>query len=466
MDSSIDPMSAPSSSRTTGGEGIAAKRYSLDDTVEFRSMRPIQLHVRNVDSLAGPDGRKITFLGPHSHAESDRISVPFGVDDDPNAVSYPDPILALDRLLKPPPIPDGNDRKRAPCNLFIVKSTGALRNSRFLDTIYGLFGLLDAPQEGIFADGGPIRRRATAQFDLLVELRIGDAIRLVIFSIWFGQEAPLVDWARTCAQDRPWQAAEWACLGFMADRRLPVEASNPLGQCICRAVRLHQSIGTLYPGQELTSGDDLDPPELKAFSNPSAELLQPVPSALLFGWDLKRAVANPCYSPAKYRVLDGPPFQHISARWTKLIDPGMWRSREAALDFRLTLELGSRSEKSLSRYATVVEKLRSKALGYKEPIEALASLEPDERTLIAMPVETMLNMTRATLLLIDGFDRAIGPVLYRSGVSSLKKLAIAFPGLTIIVTTQDFELISSLDHLSHEVGLVKGGEILDPLAYA
>lgn len=442
-------MPKPSSFKPIHERDEVGSRHAADDpTLSVIGLRPIQLSLWNLGPFRGEIGYTIRFLGPP--ASPAEIST---------ADADTDPFVALRQMIEAPLIPPEEERAREPCNLFFIQGGEGSGKSTIVDTLHGLFDLLGIRSRGAFQRPGRYDfdlRKAKAQLDLMVRLVIDGTCRNILLSVWFGQEQAPVDWSDTIRTTRPWRATDFARIGFVDVRTEPARGTNELGHLILRAVRLRDGAGmTAVPaaGRDLCS-DDLvaGHPAL-----PTALLFKACgPTALRLGsskFDRPR-----CYAPAKLFDLVGDPIHVLNAS-LELPTDGIEPWFDQLVDrVGQIVKLDAGRPKRIARDSdprelSVVFDRRS----FRPPMSVLGA---GEQSLLSVHFGTLLGMTEATMVLIDGIDDFIEPRRYRSVIESLKRLAQLNPALAIIATARDPALVKSFDYRRVEANLIKGGELL------
>ena len=119
-------------------------------------------------------------------------------------------------------------------NLYMLLARNGLGKTTALEAIYGLFGLMNDPQEGCFVGPDAVGR---AQLDLRIDWRIGPAVEQLVLSIWTGHDEPLRYWNRKDLID--WaDTPNWAQLCLSTNARTAASsASNELGLRFFNMVR-------------------------------------------------------------------------------------------------------------------------------------------------------------------------------------------------------------------------------------
>lgn len=329
----------------------------------------------------------------------------------------------------------------APANMYMLLAPNGKGKTTALNALYGLFGLLNEPAVGRFADPA---ERGRAQLDVRATIAVDGAEHTYLLSIWTGTETPLHSWTDQEVRDGA-EAEAWAKLGLSAvgGRGFPLTSSDDVGTQLLRAI--------------LTQRNE-QPTELLGLS-------QDLPTVLLFPADRtivapteERVVRRPDnfgYQPAQKFGSDGDDWDSSIDNllvWLEWLDDGRIEDLIEFLNRNLF-----RDEKA----KTIDRPVRRELLTYVRTatgIHPLSGLSQGERALLQFYVRVRAHMTRNTVILVDEVENHLHPRWMQRLVAALKTMARASGlNVTVIFTTHNMELMDTFRHDLPEEGLVKGG---------
>jgi hypothetical protein len=330
-----------------------------------------------------------------------------------------------------------------PSNLYMLIAPNGKGKTTVLEAIYGLFGLLNSSPDGIFSNPSAGGR---AQIDVRGTWLIDGVARPVLLSIWTGAREPLVAWSQERLELEA-EATDWArlSLSVIGGQVQSLEESNELGRILLRALRA-------AAGQ---SEGDVD------------SVAERLPTVLYFPADRsvvapveRRIVARPqCWG---YRVAHR--FSNDGPDWESSIDnllvwlEWMDSARLGGLLERVNAYLfGDETSKQILRPD------RSHLLTFVSTptsFHPLSSLSHGERALLQMFVRIFTHSTQSTVLLIDEIELHLHTRWMNRMFRSFKRMLEETPGLALIFTTHDRELIQVFEYERPESGLTKGGFLI------
>lgn len=334
---------------------------------------------------------------------------------------------------------DGPDE---PANLFMLIAPNGVGKTTVLEAIYGMFALLNRPSEGMFSS--PLFQGA-AQLDLRGTWHMDGIARSVLLSMWIGSKEPLIDWKNVDLEEAA-RASEWAklSLAVIAGEAQTLEESNDLGRALFREM------------QEALE----QPTDPQSHSSRLPTLLYFPADRSVVAPQGERVVTRPDhwgYQPAHQFSQDGP-------EWSSSIDNLLvWMESidDEGLPYLLQSVnehvFGNPSEKRVlppdpTHHLTFVET----PTGF----HPLSALSHGERSLLQMFVRVFAHMTENTILLIDEIELHLHTRWMNRMFESFKQILQSNPGLTLIFTSHDRELIHVFDHETPEPGLTKGGFLI------
>ncbi|ESQ84203.1 hypothetical protein AEAC466_10690 [Asticcacaulis sp. AC466] len=341
---------------------------------------------------------------------------------------------------------------RAPANIYMLLAANGFGKTTLLETIYGLYGLLNDRPSGRFAEG--FYNSGAAQLDIVSHWTVDGRSETVLLSIWTGAEEP-VDNLSEDDLDRLGSTTVWAKLGLSGNgssvERL--SGTNELGIVFHEAIKQH-----------------LNEPPTKLFGNS-----QSMPTVLYFPADRRvvapvrhEAVTRPDnwgYQPAVNFSSDGP-------EWGKSIDNVLvWLEWLAARDvddidrrindllaFVNDLIFRDSPDKAILRPDR--EELRS-YVKTRFGLHPLSALSHGERALLQILARILTHMTSNTVVLIDEIEIHLHVRWMDRMFEALKELLRSYPAVTLIFTTHNLALIDTYRFETKERGLVKGGYLIE-----
>ena len=332
-----------------------------------------------------------------------------------------------------------------PANMYMLLARNGRGKTTALDAIYGLFGLLNDPSAGRFADAFEAGR---AQLDVRATWTIDGVEETVLLSIWTGSETPLRSWTEQQISDEA-EAGAWAMLGLgrNAGSTFPLDATNELGAIFYRSV---------------LAGRDEQPVALAGAS-------QDLPTVLMFPADrtivapqderVVRRPANFGYQPAQRFGSDGPDWTSSIDNmlvWLEWLNDGRIEDLVAFLNANMFIDEEAKAIRRPNR---------GELLTYVETrtgVHTLSRLSQGERALLQFYVRTLCHMTRNTLILVDEIENHLHPRWMQRLVAAMKTM-VRQPNrfVTVIFTTHNMELMETFKHDVAEDGLAKGGYLID-----
>jgi hypothetical protein len=341
------------------------------------------------------------------------------------------------------PLGTPGDEPPGPSNLYMLIAPNGKGKTTVLEAIYGLFALLNRTPEGVFASPGGGGR---AQIDVRGTWLIDGASRPVLLSIWTGAREPLVAWSPERLEAEA-EASMWArlSLAVIGGEVQVLEESNELGRKLFGALR-----GAL--GQS--------PVE-------TGSAAQRLPTVLYFPAD--RSVAAPTDRPIVARpgcwgYQPAHRFNHDGPDWESSIDNLLvwleWIDTEHLQKLLRRVNeyvFGGDADKQILRpdrthLLTFVSTPTS--------FHPLSSLSHGERSLLQMFVRVFTQATENTVLLIDEIELHLHTRWMNRMFRSFKQIIEESPGLALIFTTHDRELIDVFEYDRPESGLTKGGFLI------
>lgn len=331
-----------------------------------------------------------------------------------------------------------------PASLYMLLARNGHGKTTVLESIHGLFGLLDPSPTGRFVDPAAEGR---VQLDVRGTWTIDGKTQTVVLSMWTGSIGPLVTWTPE-RLDSEGQATAWATLGLNRGPGGLVlnDETNDLGLSLYRAIQVE--IGR-------------SPTALFGVS-------QEMPTVILFPADRTlrapvgaRVVARPndwTYRPAQFFGSDGPAWEDSIDNllvWLEWLDDG----RIAQLLDYLNDHLFEEKTKAIrSPDRDLLEAFIATDTGGRHP---LMGLSHGERAMLQLYVRIVCQMTRNTIILIDEVDTHLHSQWMNRLFQALKRLLQTNPRLSVVFTTHSRELVRVFDHTLVEPGLVKGGYLVE-----
>ncbi len=331
-----------------------------------------------------------------------------------------------------------------PANLFMLLAQNGYGKTTVLESIYGLFGLLNATPTGRFAAAN---LKGRAQLDIQASWTIDGQRRDVVLSIWTGCPDPLVTWTSQMLQADA-RASDWATLGLKyADGTVSLlNSSDELGRIFFSSV---QSQYGVQP--ETLFGETQVMPTVLFF--PADRLLVSPPDT--------RAVVMPenwTYQPAQCFGTDGKTWSDSIDNllvWLEWLDDGRL---ESLVEFVNTQGF-QWSQKQLRppRRAELLTYVRTSS-GEEHP---LIGLSHGERAMLQLFVRVAAHMTMNTIVLIDEVEMHLHTRWMNIVFQVLKRLVKNDQRLSIIFTTHNRELMRVFDHKKVEDGIIRGGNLIE-----
>ncbi|CAN7273977.1 AAA family ATPase [Mesorhizobium sp. RIZ17] len=331
-----------------------------------------------------------------------------------------------------------------PANLYMLLAKNAHGKTTVMDTISGLFGLLNEPPVGRFS---VFPTSGRAQLDMRGTWTVDGRSQTVLLSLWTGSEGPLHTWAEEEMVEVA-QAQIWAKLGLTAIPKgvWTAEDTNELGELLLKTVRAQ-----------------LGEPPTQLFGES-----QTLPTVLYFPAERRvvapkdiGAVARPDkwgYQPSQIFESDGPD-------WGSSIDNVLvwleWlgdRRLDELLDFLNEILFRDDDGKRLLKPHR--EELRT-YVQTRYGIHSLAALSHGERAILQIMARTLTHMTSNTIILIDEVEIHLHSRWMNRMYEAMKSLLRKYPSFTVVFTTHNRELIQVFRHRVKEEGLVKGGFLIE-----
>lgn len=339
----------------------------------------------------------------------------------------------------------GQSRGSAPANLYMLLAKNAQGKTTVLESIYALMQLNTVTAERVEAAVffGP---EARVQLDSRVTLTIEETTQTVLLSIWFGTHEAIVDWSQS-EIDEIAQASSWAKIGYLmpSGALLGARETNELGGIIQEHIRA--SVGK-------------PPTRLFGLSSDLPCVLFFPANRTIFAPNGQRSVMQPSrwgYQPAYRFESDGPGWQTSVDNllvWLEWLDDGRLEDLLKYLNDNIFAD----DTKTIRR--PLRENLASfVSTGMGE--HALERLSHGERALLQFFVDTLCYMTENTVVLIDEMEIHLHTRWMNRFFQAVKQLLRDVPGLSIVFTTHNRELMRVFDHTTHESGLVKGGFLIE-----
>ncbi len=339
-----------------------------------------------------------------------------------------------------------------PANIFMVLAKNAYGKTTVLESIFGLFGLLNDKPCGRFSQ---FAATGQAQVDVRATWMIDGVSQDVLLSLWTGSHGPVRSWTPE-ELDSVAQTRNWAGLGIsMTSQGLSVSSqTNELGALFYDV--MHRSLG--QPPSELFG------------------LSQNLPSILYFPADRRVvapvehfAVTRPDiwgYQPAQIFSSDGPEWGTsidnvlVWLEWLadRRSDGAGDRRVDDLLSFLNALIFKDDPSKSITQPQR--EELRT-YVKTRYGAHSLAALSHGERAMLQILGRTLTHMTSNTIILIDEIEIHLHTRWMNRMFEAMKELLRKYTALTLIFTTHNRELIHVFQHNVKEEGLIKGGHLIE-----
>ncbi|TIM30559.1 MAG: ATP-binding protein [Mesorhizobium sp.] len=336
-------------------------------------------------------------------------------------------------------------------SMYMILAANGFGKTTVLETIFGIYGLLNSEPTGKFAEGA---YKGRAQLDIRTSWIVDGQSQTMVLSLWTGSEEPLDPLSEIDLQ-RLAGTGTWAKLGLSANgptvERLA--GTNELGILLHLAVR-----------------QSLNAPPTELFG-----LSQNMPSVLYFPADRRvvapnrhEAVTRPDhwgYQPAVYFSSDGPEWgtsidnvlvwlEWLAAKETDKRD----RRVDDLLEFVNRLVFHDSPDKRIQRPHR--EELRS-YVKTRHGLHPLSALSHGERAMLHILARTLTHMTSNTIVLIDEIEIHLHTRWLSRMFEALKDLLRSYPAVTMIFTTHNLDLIDLYRFETKEEALIKGGYLIE-----
>lgn len=334
-------------------------------------------------------------------------------------------------------------------SLYMILAANGFGKTTVLESIFGIYGLLNEEPRGKFAEG---TYNGKAQLDVRVSWVVDGLSQTVVLSLWTGSEEPL-DPLSEMDLEKLARTNKWVKLGLDSSGAMTAGTSE-LGIVLYHAVR-----------QELNA----PPTELFGLS-------QNMPSVLYFPADRRivapsrhEAVTRPAdwgYQPAVYLGSDGPDWGSsidnvlVWLEWLATAREVDKRDRrvDELLDFVNRLIFQESPDKRIERPHR--EELRS-YVRTRHGMHTLSALSHGERAMLHILARTLTHMTSNTIVLIDEIEIHLHTKWLSRMFEALKGLLRSYPAVTMIFTTHNLDLIDLYRFETKEEGLIKGGYLIE-----
>jgi hypothetical protein len=334
---------------------------------------------------------------------------------------------------------------RNPANMYMLLAPNGRGKTTALNAIYGLFGLMNDPPTGPFAERGETGR---AQIDIRASWFLDGVENTVLLSIWTGSSSPLYSWSDT-EIEREADAREWAKLGlaWAGGRVTPLDSTNAPGNDFLRS---------------MINGCGEQPTALSGAS-------QDLPTVLLFPADRtivapsdERVVRRPenfAYQPAQRFGADGPEWAGSIDNllvWLEWLDDGRIEDLVTYLNQHILLDEEAKAIRRPHRRELLTQ------VETRTGVHPLSRLSQGERALLQFYVRTLCHMTANTILLVDEVENHLHPRWMQRLIAAMKTL-VREKGrfVTVIFTTHNLELMETFSHNVAEQDLGKGGSFIE-----
>lgn len=346
----------------------------------------------------------------------------------------------------------GTPNGAAPANLYMLLAKNAYGKTTVLETIYGLFGLLNDEPTGRFSQ---YAAEGQAQLDIRATWIIDGRSQTVLLSLWNGANGPIRSWTEA-ELDEVAQTKHWAKLGLMMTSTgvMVNPVSDPLGAFFYSAIR--QQLGV--PPTALFGLSQVMPTVL--YFPADRRVVAPVANA---------AVTRPDhwgYQPAQIFSSDGPDWgssiDNVLVWLEWLADRGNQTAGDRRVDILLDFlnALIFKDDPSKRILPPRREELRTYVETRHGP-HPLAGLSHGERALLQILARTLTHMTANTIILIDEIEIHLHTRWMNRMFEAMKELLREYKALSLIFTTHNRELIQVFQHKVKEEGLVKGGYLIE-----
>ena len=333
-----------------------------------------------------------------------------------------------------------------PSNIYMLLAPNGMGKTTVMEAIHGLFGLMAEPVVGRFSSpalGG------SAQLDVRVSYEVDGTPQTVLLSIWTGSETPLRFWTDDQV-DADAQAKGWARLGLTSGLQgaIVLPGSDELGRLLYSSIK-----------------DGLEETPSTLAGKPSS-----LPTVLYFPADRSlvapsggRVVVAPddwTYAPA-YR------FGHDGPEWKSTVDSLLvwleWLQDDSLQPF---LDRLSKHVFEPESGKVILPPSRAELTTYvstKDGPHPLSGLSHGERALVQMFGRIFSYRTSNTIVLVDEIELHLHTRWVNRMFRELKTMLRESPGVSLIFSTHDRELIKTFDYEQPEPGLTKGGFLIDEL---
>lgn len=349
---------------------------------------------------------------------------------------------------------DFTDDNGDPCNMFLLISENGQGKTTLLDVMVALMGMLEkeAPESFGHEDldrteiggGDPSR----AQLDILVRFYQDGLQKSAVLSLIAGP--------KDTTSIRPWTDSElkdvgavsWSRFGYrrhLSSRMERIGAKDTFVQDLLGSVQNQMSTA---PDGFGDSG--VSEPTLLYFT-----AYRDIPRVQ----DNGRSIVAPedwRYRPVK-PFLSGDKWIHSLDNllvWLKWIDED--RFQRAIEDVNQWVFKGTHK-----RLEDVKKDPPEAVISNRGSEHRLDRLSSGEKSLTQMMLRIGAHMTRNTWIVIDELDVHLHPKWQHRVLNILKQIVVETPGMHVIATTHSREILKGFEFETKEVGLRKGGHIIE-----
>lgn len=346
-----------------------------------------------------------------------------------------------------PPSDADNGSTPGPSNIYMLLAPNGMGKTTVMEAIYGLFGLMAEPVVGRFSSAST---GGAAQLDVRVSYEVDGSTKTTLLSVWTGSESPLRFWTDDQI-DADVQANGWAQLsltrGLQGTIILP--GSDDLGRLLYTSIKdgLDDAPSTLA-GKPSSLPTVLYFPADRSLVAPSGERVVVAPS----DWS---------YSPAYRFGHDGPDWRSTVESLIVWLE---WLQDDSLQPF---LDRLSRHVFEAETEKIILPPSRAELTTYvstKDGPHPLSGLSHGERALVQMFGRIFAYRTSNTIVLIDEIELHLHTKWVNRMFRELKAMLVESPGVSLIFSTHDRELIKTFDYEQPEPGLTKGGFLIDEMA--
>ncbi|MES0050612.1 AAA family ATPase [Mesorhizobium sp. M0053] len=333
-----------------------------------------------------------------------------------------------------------------PANLYMLLAKNGRGKTTALETIYGLFGLLNSQPVGRFSS---LPFEGRAQLDIRGTWTLDGRTTNVLLSLWTGSDGPMSNWDEQSLSGVA-QSQQWARLGINA--RVGVDGvdvapdSDELGRLYFDAVR--QNVGqppTILFGESQAMPTVIYFPAHRRVVSPVGTGAVSTPN----GWG---------YQPAQMFDSDGPEWGSSVDNllvWLEWLDDDRI---EELLTFVSDILFRDDSGKYIMRPHR--EAMRT-FVQTRHGIHQLSDLSHGERAILQLMTRLLAHMTSNTIVLIDEIEVHLHSRWMNRLFEAMKELLRRFPAFSIVFTTHSRELLTNFRHNIKEPGLVKAGFLIE-----